>query len=145
MLSRDMGIEHELRLRVRYSETDQMGVVHHSSYVIWLEEGRTALMREIGVPYAEVERSGFAMGVRKLDVRYRRPARYGDEILVRTWIQEARSASVSFGYEVLRASDEEVLLTGRVETVSLALDGMRPAPLPEAVRESIRARLAPEA
>lgn len=128
---------HELRIRVRYSETDQMGVVHHTAYLVWLEEGRTALMRDLGAPYDELERSGCAMGVRKLEVRYRAAARYGDEVLVRTSLGPVRGASVRFGYEVVRASDEELLLTGSVETVSLALPDFTPTGIPDFLKEAL--------
>ena len=116
-----------------------MGVVHHAAYLVYLEEGRTALMREIGVPYDEVEASGFAMGVRKLDARYRQAARYGDEILVKTTLTHLRGASILYGYELLRAADGEVLLTGSVETVGLDLETLRPAPIPEAIRSAVEA------
>jgi len=133
-----MAPHHELRQRVRYSETDQMGVVHHAAYVIWLEEGRTALMREVGIPYEELERAGFAVAVRRLDLRYRAAARYGDEVLVRTTIGGLRGASIRFNYEVLRcAGDQALLLTGTVETVSLDLASLRPIPLPEALRSAV--------
>jgi acyl-CoA thioester hydrolase len=134
-----MSLQHELRIRVRYSETDQMGVVHHSSYLVYLEEGRTALMRALGFPYDQVERSGCAMGVRQLDVRYRQAARYGDEILVRTRLERMRGASILYDYEVTRVADGAVLLTGQVETVSLDRDSLRPTPLPDSIAATIEA------
>ncbi len=118
-----------------------MGVVHHASYLIYLEEGRTALMSSLGFPYAGVERRGFAMGVRQVDVRYRQPARYGDEVLVRTAIERLRSASILYAYELLRASDGEVLLTGTVEVVCLELGSFRPAAIPEDIRGALEAYL----
>lgn len=136
-----MGVPHELRIRVRYSETDQMGVVHHASHLIYLEEGRTALMSALGFPYAGVESRGFAMGVRQVAVRYRQPARYGDEVLVRTAVQSLRSASILYAYELLRASDREVLLTGTVEVVCLELDSFRPAAIPDDIRAALEAYL----
>ena len=137
-----MTIRHELEIRVRYSETDQMGVVHHASYVVYLEEGRTALMRDIGVPYEDVEREGYAMGVRKLDVRYRQAARYGDVLIVRTSVKALRGASIQYGYELARVGDGALLLTGTVETVSLTLDGFRPAPLPARIHAAVERAMA---
>ena len=128
---------HELSIRVRYAEADSMGVVHHASYLIYLEEGRTELMRSIGVPYEEVEASGVAMGVRKIDVRYRLPAKYGDEIRVRTHVDRIRGASIRFAYELLRAADDAVLLTGTVETVCLDMASLRPTPTPETIRRAV--------
>ena len=137
-----MSLPHELTIRVRYSETDQMGVVHHASFLVYLEEGRTALMRDLGVPYDEVERSGFAMGVRKMDVRYRHPGRYGDVLRVHTDVKAVRSASIVFGYEVQRERDGKVLLTGSVETVCVEIPSLRPVPTPESLRRPIEEAMA---
>jgi acyl-CoA thioester hydrolase len=134
---------HELLIRVRYSETDQMGVVHHSSYLIYMEEGRTALMRALGFPYDEVERRGFGMAVRRVDVRYRSAARYGDQVVVRTWVEGFRGASIQYVYEIVRESDRELLATGSAEVACLRLAGdFRPAPIPDDIRTSLEAYLA---
>ena len=129
---------HELSLRVRYSETDQMGIVHHASYLIYLEEGRTALMRDLGFPYDEVERRGLGMAVRRVEVRYRVAARYGDILIVRTSVERFRGASILYVYEVVRESDEELLATGSAEVACLTLrEGFRPAPLPDDIRTGL--------
>lgn len=134
---------HELSIRVRYSETDQMGIVHHSSYLIYLEEGRTALMRDLGFPYDEVERRGLGMAVRRVDVRYRVAARYGDVVLVRTLVDRFRGASILYGYELVRESDRDVLATGSAEVACLALrDGFRPTPIPDDIRAALERHLA---
>jgi acyl-CoA thioester hydrolase len=129
-----VGAAHEHRIRVRYAETDQMGIVHHTNHLVYLEEGRTALMAALGFPYQEVERRGLAMGVRRIDVRYRQVARYGDEVVVRTSIGGFRGASIDYEYELVRADDCEVLLTGTVEVVCLSLGALKPAPLPADIR-----------
>ena len=134
-----MAFQHDLELEVRYSETDQMGIVHHASYLVWLEEGRTALMGALGLPYHEIERTGIGFGVRKVDVRYRQAVRYGDRVLVRTTLEETRGASLRFGYEVRRLSDGAVALTGSVEIACIDLSTVRPTPLPTAVVEAIEA------
>ena len=137
-----MAEPHELQIRVRYAETDQMGVVHHASYLIYMEEGRTALMRQLGFPYEGVEERGLAMAVRKLDVRYRQAARYGDEIRVRTTVERFRSASILYAYEMTRVSDGAPLLTGTTEVACLELrDGFRPAPIPDDIREALERTL----
>ena len=134
---------HELLLRVRYSETDQMGVVHHASYLVYMEEGRTALMRQLGFPYEGVERRGFGMAVRKIELRYRSAARYGDQIVVRTSVEGFRGASIRYVYEMLRQSDRELLATGSAEVACLRLDGdFRPAPIPDDIKTSLEAYLA---
>ena len=139
-----MATPHELQIRVRYAETDQMGVVHHASYLIYMEEGRTALMRQLGFPYEGVEERGFAMAVRKIDVRYRQAARYGDQIRVRTTVERFRSASIVYGYEMSRVSDGTALLTATSEVACLALrDGFRPAPIPGDIREALELYLSP--
>ncbi len=134
-----MSATHTYRLRVRYSETDQMGIVHHAAYVIWLEEARTALMREVGVPYDELERQGWAVAVRRVDVRYRQTARYGDEVVVETRVGKVGGASIRFDYRALRVGDDTVLLTGSVETVSLDKRTLKPAALPDPLRAAVEA------
>lgn len=129
---------HELVIRVRYSETDQMGIVHHASYLVYLEEGRTALMRDLGFPYDEVERRGLGMAVRKIDLRYRVAARYGDQVVVRTWVERFRGASILYAYELLRAEDRELLATGSAEVACLQLEGaFRPVPIPDDIRAAL--------
>jgi acyl-CoA thioester hydrolase len=133
-----MGPPHELLIRVRYSETDQMGVVHHASYLEYLEEGRTALMRDLGFPYEEVEQRGLGMAVRKIEVRYRQAARYGDQVVVRTQVEHFRGASIRYAYELVRAADQELLATASAEVACLALKaGFRPTPLPEDIRTAL--------
>ena len=134
-----MSEPHELRIRVRYHEADSMGVVHHAVYFVYLEEGRTELMRSLGIPYEDVERGGVAMGVRKIDVRYRGPARYGDVVRVLTWIRRIGGASIQFEYELRRAGDDELLLTGTVETVSVEMGTLKPVPTPDEIREAVTA------
>jgi acyl-CoA thioester hydrolase len=115
-----------------------MGIVHHSSYLIYLEEGRTALMRALGFPYDEVERRGLGMAVRRVDVRYRSAARYGDVVLVRTRVERFRGASILYVYEVVRQADGELLATGSAEVACLALrEGLRPTPLPADIRSAL--------
>ncbi len=138
-----MAKPHELPIRVRYSETDQMGIVHHSSYLIYLEEGRTALMRDLGFPYDEVERRGLGMAVRRVEVRYRVAARYGDVVIVGTQVERFRGASILYGYELVRESDREVLATGSAEVACLALrEGLRPTPIPDDIRSALERHLA---
>jgi|RhiMethySRZTD1v2_1073278.scaffolds.fasta_scaffold04220_2 acyl-CoA thioester hydrolase len=133
-----MPAAHELDIRVRYSESDQMGIVHHANYLVYLEEGRTALMRALGFPYDDVERRGFAMAVRRVEVRYRAAARYGDEIVVRTAVEHFRGASIQYASEIVRSSDSALLATGTVEVACLSIrDGLKPVPLPEDIRSHL--------
>jgi len=127
---------HETRLRVRYGETDQMGVVHHANYALYVEEARTNLMRARGCSYAELERRGYGLPVRRLELRFRTPALYEEEILVRTRIGRVGAASVTFESELFRASDETHLATGVVELacVDLRAKERKPVVLPDDLR-----------
>lgn len=123
------------RVRVRYAETDQMGVVHHANYVLYLEEARTAWMNALGVPYGQLERQGVGLAVRKVDLRYRESALYEDDLIVRTCLERLRGASVVFGYEVLRERDGALLVRGSTDLACIDLTGTRgPRALPEQVR-----------
>ncbi len=103
----------ETRLRVRYAETDQAGVVYHSNYLVWLEVGRVELCRDHGFNYREMEREDDALlPVVEAHVKYHSPAKYDDEIVVRTRVVRLRTRSIKFAYEVLRASDGLLLAEG---------------------------------
>jgi len=115
---------------VRYAETDQMGIVHHSAYLIWFEEGRSQYLRACGADYAEVERSGAFFAVVEAHARYEAPARYGERVVVRTWVEEVRSRMLTFGYAVHRAGDGQRLATGWTRHVCLDATG-RVIPIPE--------------
>jgi acyl-CoA thioester hydrolase len=123
---------HEHRLRVRYAETDQMGVVHHRNYLVYLEESRTSLMRERGCSYAEMERKGWALPVRRVEMRYRAPAYYEEELAVRTRVGRIGNASITFESEVVRVSDDLPIASGSVELACIRKDAAvrRPVPLP---------------
>jgi acyl-CoA thioester hydrolase len=102
----------ESHTRVRYKETDQMGIAHHSNYIVWFEIGRTDLCRATGFPYAEIERRGFLLVVTEVACRYRTPFRYDDEVLIRTSIAEAASRAMRFTYELFDGSGAELRATG---------------------------------
>ncbi|GGM04374.1 acyl-CoA thioesterase [Deinococcus aerophilus] len=117
-------------IQVRYAETDAMGVVHHATYPVWFEVGRTDLMHALGLPYATVEARGYYLMLSGLNVEYRRAARYDDTLTVTTRVSSLRSRTLSFVYTVMRGS--ELLATG--ETRHIATDKTyRPARLPEDV------------
>jgi acyl-CoA thioester hydrolase len=94
----------ESRLRVRYKETDQMGIAHHSNYIVWFEIGRTDLCRATGFPYVEIEQRGFILVVTDVQCRYRIPYRYDEEVVIRTSVQEAASRSITFAYDLFDAT-----------------------------------------
>ncbi len=114
--------------RTRYAETDAMGVVHHATYPVWFEMGRSDFMRQIGVPYAEVERRGYFLMLSGLNVRYRVAARYDEELTLTTRVGELRSRTCTFVYELHRG--ETLLATG--ETAHICTDKTyRPARMPD--------------
>lgn len=102
----------EVSLRVRYAETDAMGVAHHSSYIIWFEVGRTEYMNRQGHSYADMEAQGYFLPVTELYARYLAPCRYGDMVTVRTWVEERKSRQITFGYEIVDAFGR-TLCTGK--------------------------------
>jgi acyl-CoA thioester hydrolase len=114
----------ETRLRVRYAETDQAGVVYHSNYLIWFEVGRVELCRDYGFNYRDMETEADAfLPVIEAHVNYRAPARYDDEIVVRTRIIELRTRLIGFAYEVLRTADGMLLAEGRTRHVVMNREG----------------------
>jgi acyl-CoA thioester hydrolase len=111
----------ETRLRVRYAETDQMGVVYHSNFIVWFEVGRVEMMRQIGFTYNEMEQEeGNHLAVADVRCRYKSPARYDDLILIRTRLLNVRDSLIHFAYEILRDHDGTLLAEG--ESVHLVLD-----------------------
>src|ERR1700720_2131325 len=111
----------ETRLRVRYAETDQMGVVYHSNHFIWFEVGRVELLRQLGFSYRDMEKNdGCLIAVADARCRYKAPALYDDEIIVRTHIRNIRNSLIHFGYELLRAEDGTLLAEG--ETTHIVTD-----------------------
>lgn len=105
----------ETSFHVRYYETDQMGIVHHSNYIRWMEEGRSDYMRRCGLNYAQVERRGHALAVTDVHTRYYAPAHYGERVTVRTWVAALRSRALTFGYEIMEADSARRLVTGEVQ------------------------------
>jgi acyl-CoA thioester hydrolase len=120
-----------------------MGVVHHANYLLYLEESRTALMAARGCSYAEVERSGWALPVRKAELRFRSPARYEDELVVRTCVEKLGPASVTFASEVWRDSDQTLIASGAIELACLDIRASprKLAMLPEDLRKALQSDL----
>lgn len=102
----------ETTLRVRYAETDAMGIVYHANYLVWFEVGRGSYFRALGQDYGEWEKQGYLLPVSEAHARYHDSARYGDRVTVRTWLERVRSRSVTLGYEVTMADTGKRLVTG---------------------------------
>jgi acyl-CoA thioester hydrolase len=128
----------ETRLRVRYAETDQAGVVYHSNYLIWFEVGRVELCRDHGFNYRDMETEADAfLPVTEAHVKYRNPAKYDDEIIVRTRVIELRSRAIGFAYEVLRADDGALLAEGETRHIVMNSEGRAKA-FPEKYAELMK-------
>jgi acyl-CoA thioester hydrolase len=131
-------IVNESRIRVRYAETDQMGVVYHANHFIWFEVGRVELLRQLGFSYKDMEQQDNCfIAVVDARCRYKAPARYDDEIIVRTWLKNIRESAIHFGYELLRVEDGLLLAEG--ETTHLVADAqMQKTALPEKYMKAFR-------
>ena len=128
----------ETRLRVRYAETDQMGVVYHSNYLIYFEVARTDLLRQLGLDYNSMEREDhLRIAVVEATARYKSPARYDDELLIRTRIAAVRGSVLKLAYTLHRDSDQTLLCEGQTTHVVVDLD-MKKAPLPPRYAEAFR-------
>ena len=128
-----MTAPHVSEFRVRYSETDQMGVVYHAEYLVWCEVGRTDFIRELGLPYSELERRGTSLAVAEASIRYHAPARYDDRVRVETRLVDVRSRAITFEYLIRNGETGERLATARTLLVSLDRAG-KPVPMPADVR-----------
>ncbi|MGI8818205.1 MAG: acyl-CoA thioesterase [Gemmatimonadales bacterium] len=127
----------ETLVRVNYSETDQMGVVYHARYLVWLDVARTEHLRRSGMSYRELEDSGLRLAVSEVAVRYRQPARYDDPLRIRCWVRDVASRRVDFGYAIENAEDGRLLATA--STSLLALDAsMALTRLPDRVRRVLQ-------
>ncbi|HEU5218066.1 MAG TPA: thioesterase family protein [Gemmatimonadales bacterium] len=112
----------EVSVRVNYSETDQMGVVYHARYLVWLDIARCEHLRRTGVTYADLERRGLRLAVGDLRIRYRQPARYDDVVRVRCWVRECVSRRVTFGYAVDCPERSSLLATAETSMMVLGAD-----------------------
>jgi acyl-CoA thioester hydrolase len=126
-----LAVVNETRIRVRYAETDQMGIVYHANHFIWFEVGRVEFLRQLGFSYKEMEKADNCfIAVVDARCRYKAPALYDDEIIVRTRLKNIRESVIHFGYELLRVSDGTPLAEG--ETTHIVADAqMRKTTLPE--------------
>ncbi len=113
----------ETTFRVRFAETDMMGIVHHASYAVYFEAGRVEFSHQVGASYASLEEQGFSLAVSELQIRYVAAARFDQHITVRTWVDDIRSRSVTFGYEVVDAESHALLATGSTKHICIDHSG----------------------
>jgi acyl-CoA thioester hydrolase len=130
---------HESRIRVRYAETDQMGIVYYANYLVWMEVGRVEYCRSLGVNYHQMEvDDGIFLAVAEANCRYRFPARYDQEVIVKTWIAASHPRMVEFHYELRLADDGRILATGFTKHIWTGRD-LKPMRLPEKYFRTFRA------
>jgi acyl-CoA thioester hydrolase len=127
----------DVEIRVRYAETDQMGVAYYANYLVWFEVGRAEFCRKRGFVYADLEKLGYRLAVTDASCHYRNSARYDDLVIVRTRLKELNKRMISFGYQILRKEQEELIAEG--ETRHICLDS---ANKPKSLPQTFLARLA---
>ena len=133
-----MAFETVSDLRVRYAETDQMGVVYHANYLVWCEIGRTDFIRAVGTPYAELERQGVILAVSEAALRFHASARYDDPIRVHTTLIDLQSRAMTFQYRIVQSERNVSLVTATTSLVSLTPAGKLTA-LPVPLRDVLGA------
>jgi acyl-CoA thioester hydrolase len=128
-------LKHDTRIRVRYAETDQMGVVYYANYLVWMEVGRVEYCKACGFNYKDMEQNDGAMlAVAEVHCRYSSPARFDDEVIVTTRVSAANSRMVTFGYEMRVAINNRKLAAGETKHIFVGRD-MKPCRMPEKYRE----------
>lgn len=127
----------ESRFRVRYAETDQMGVAHNSVYLIWFEMGRTDYCHARDYPYSRIEAEGFVMVVAESRVRYKKPAYYDDVLVVKTALTKSRPKVFQFNYEITRPATGDLIAEGETIHVSIDKETGRPTRLPQNIIDTL--------
>lgn len=118
----------EKEIEIRYADTDQMGVVYHANYIIWLEIGRTKLIEDVGFTYAEMEKQGYLSPVTDISIQYKAAMRYGQKATVRTWVEEHGRLRTTYGYEILH-EDGTLAAKATSEHVVVKKETFRPVSL----------------
>lgn len=121
-------------IEVRYAETDQMGVVYHANYLVWLEMGRTQLIKDLGFDYAGLEEKGFLSPVLDVSIQYKQSVRYGETVTVSTWIDSYSRLKTIYGYEVVK-EDGTVAATAKTIHTLVAKETFRPVALSKVDKE----------
>lgn len=115
----------ETTVDVRYAETDQMGVVYHANYVVWMEVGRSQFVKDVGYNYAELEQQGYMSPVLSINVQYKTPVRYGQKAIIRTWLKSHSRVRTVYGYEISH-EDGTVAVVAESEHTIVKKDNFRP-------------------
>ena len=127
---------HEFKIRVRYAETDQMGVVYHGNYAQYFEMGRVEWLRNLGVSYKSMEEAGIMLPVVSLTMNYKKPARYDDLLTIKTILKKQDGVKIEFDYEIYNEK-QELLTTGYSMLVFVDMKSGRPTSPPQYVKEKL--------
>lgn len=127
----------DFEYRVRYGDTDKMGISYYANYFVWFEAARTEYFRALGLPYTECEKKGYFLPVVETQAKYHAPSTYDDLVLVRTSVSEFRAATIRFEYQVINKSSQKILVTGY--SVHVFVDrNMNPARVPEEILKAVK-------
>ncbi|WP_062104973.1 acyl-CoA thioesterase [Bacillus niameyensis] len=118
----------ETNIEVRYAETDQMGIVYHANYLVWMEIGRTKLIEDLGFKYTEMEKDGILAPVIDVNVSYHQPIRYGDKVNVKTWIEEYNGLRTTYGYQIF-SNNGDLAVSGYTKHVCVKKENFKPVSL----------------
>ncbi len=124
-------ITHTTTVRVRYADTDKMGIVYNGKYLEYFEVGRTELLRSTGLPYSELEKSGYQLPLIQAHVNYKKPAAYDDLLEIKAVVSELRSAKVHIDYEITKNGEKELIATGYTDHMFINAETKRPTKPPE--------------
>lgn len=126
--------DHKAFVRVRYQETDQMGVVYYSNYFVYFEIGRTEYLRSLGLPYSELEKEDIFLAVFEAYCKYKAPARYDDLLTIRTWVSRLKHARLEISYEIRRDNEKQLVAEGHTTLVCLDKQG-KPMLIPDKLKK----------
>ena len=128
------GLVVEADIRVRYAETDALGVAYYANHFVWFEVGRVSFLRELGMDFAASEREGISFVVAEAACRYHAPAHFDERLTVRTWVEELGQSSLTFAYEIVSRDSERIVATGKTAQVFILMKTRQPIGIPAAPR-----------
>lgn len=132
---------HELKVRVRYSETDQMGVVHHSNYFDYFEMGRIEYLRSLGLAYSELEKEHIYLVVTEVYCKYKASARYDDVLIIRTWVSWLKQTRIEFRYEIVKEGEEDRQIAEGFSVLACLDKNRKPVVLPGELKDLLAAEV----
>ena len=129
------GLVSEADIRVRYAETDALGVAYYANHFVWFEVGRVSYLRQLGMDFAASEREGISFVVAEATCRYHAPAHFDERLTIRTWAEEMGQSSLTFAYEIVSRDSGRIIATGKTVQVFISIKTGEPIAIPPAPRE----------